>query len=57
MELSGQVFSVDCPVPSYIYYTLELDLERILWRKCIEKEGEGEGERNGKIKEKIDKRR
>jgi hypothetical protein len=43
MESSDQVFSVDCPLPSHstnIYYTLELDLDNILWRKCIERERE-----------------
>lgn len=58
MESSDQVFSVDCPLPSHstnIYYTLELDLDNILWRKCIERERDIKNKK-AKIKEKIDKR-
>lgn len=55
MELSGQVFRVDCSVPSHstnICYTLELNLENILWRKCIERK-----RKEAKIKEKADESR
>lgn len=55
MELSGQVFRVDCSVPSHstsICYPLELNLENILWRKCIKRK-----RKEAKIKEKIDESR
>lgn len=55
MELSGQVFRVECSGPSHstnICYTLELNLENILWRKCIERK-----RKEAKMKEKIDESR